>query len=185
MWVFAGRLPSEARMVAPRGLYSTPLGGFGWHEQTGARWPLMADFEAPMLRLNALVEDFILAPTEDNRVHLVGFSQGAAMAYAFALTHPQKVASIAALSGFSPQDAGDLTADSPLHGKPVFITHGSEDELVPLDRARLAAEMCRKAGAQVTFCEDRVGHKLGASCYRGLAAFYQALTPSAWESPAL
>ncbi|MCI0521264.1 MAG: alpha/beta fold hydrolase [Chloroflexi bacterium] len=177
MWVFAARLPREAAMLAPRGPYATPLGGYGWHEQIGRGWPRLADFEAPLERLRSLLDAPLAAKGGGGAFHLVGFSQGAAMAYAFALTYPQRVVSLAALSGFAPQDALEAVQGSPLLGKSVLITHGSDDELVPLNLAHSAAEVCKKAGAQVTFCEDRVGHKLGASCFRGLEAFYERV----WE----
>jgi len=57
----------------------------------------------------------------------------------------------------------------------VFITHGSKDILVPVDRARQAAELFDLVGAKVTYCEHDVGHKLNASCFRGLEIFYREL----------
>jgi predicted esterase len=45
--------------------------------------------------------------------------------------------------------------------------------LVPLERARGSIEMLEGAGAQVTFCEAEVGHKLSAECLRSLRSFFK------------
>jgi phospholipase/carboxylesterase len=106
------------------------------------------------------------------RMDLVGFSQGAALAFSLALLHPQRVRSVAALSGFLPRQAGALIESRPLDGLPVFLAHGSNDDIVPVVEARRAAEALNSAGAQVSYCEDAVGHKLSAACFRSLADFY-------------
>lgn len=172
MWVFASNLPRKALVIAPRGLYPTPLGGYGWVAHYTGGWPTLDDLRPAERELAALLvaDNF---PTADlSRYHLIGFSQGAALAYAFALLNPQRVASLAGLSGFLPLGGEGLIQDHLLEDKPVFIAHGSLDDLVPIARARQAVGAFERAGARVTYCEDQVGHKLSANCFRGLQAFY-------------
>jgi phospholipase/carboxylesterase len=109
------------------------------------------------------------------QIDLVGFSQGAALAYSLALAYPQRVRAIAGLSGFAPGGVETFVEGQPLSGVPCFMAHGTQDELVPLRRARLARQILLEAGAQVTLCEDDVGHKLSASCFRGLETFFVRL----------
>jgi phospholipase/carboxylesterase len=59
-----------------------------------------------------------------------------------------------------------------LEGKPFFVTHGTKDEMVPIERARASIEILERAGAQVTYCEDNVGHKVSATCLRSLKEFF-------------
>jgi phospholipase/carboxylesterase len=54
----------------------------------------------------------------------------------------------------------------------VFIAHGTTDNLVPVEMARESANLLKQAGANVTYCEEEVGHKLSAPCFRGLEAFF-------------
>jgi predicted esterase len=56
------------------------------------------------------------------------------------------------------------------------MAHGTQDALVPVARARQARQILLEAGAQVTYCEDDVGHKLSASCFRGLETFFARLS---------
>lgn len=173
MWIFIHRLPREAFIIAPRGLYSTPLGGYGWHPQRATPWPWVEDFRPAVERLVALlsVENFPQARLE--RFQMVGFSQGAALAYTFALLHPGRLSALAGLSGFAPDGAIALAAGQPVRGLPVFISHGTLDQLVPVDRARRSAELLQEAGGNVTYCEDEVGHKLSADCFTSLETFFR------------
>jgi phospholipase/carboxylesterase len=66
----------------------------------------------------------------------------------------------------------DLIRERPLVDKSAYATHGIRDELVPVSKARRAVELLEKAGAKVTYCEDDVGHKLSATCFRGMQEFF-------------
>ncbi|HEY9527377.1 MAG TPA: hypothetical protein VIR02_09860, partial [Anaerolineales bacterium] len=66
----------------------------------------------------------------------------------------------------------ELVTQRPLEGKPFFIAHGTKDETISIQRARESMEILERAGAQVTYCEDEVGHKVSASCLRGLKDFF-------------
>jgi phospholipase/carboxylesterase len=107
-----------------------------------------------------------------SNLHIIGFSQGAALAYTMAIMDPERVTTVAGLSGFLPDGASTWLGADRLKGLPVFIAHGIEDELVPIDRARISVSLLKEAGANVTYCEDDVGHKLSAKCFHGLEAFY-------------
>jgi predicted esterase len=73
-----------------------------------------------------------------------------------------------------PGGTDDLLTRRVLVEKPFFVAHGTKDELIPLERAVQAVEQLNAAGAQVTFCEAEVGHKLSADCLRGLETFFKA-----------
>ncbi len=173
MWVFANRLPKNALIVAPRGLYQTPLGGYGWHPYKHKIWPWVDDFIPAIDALEDLLIDMQISKSGISRVSGVGFSQGAALAYAYALLRPARFYSLAGLSGFLPEGAEALARNKPLAEQRIFIAHGTQDALVPVARARKSVELLEKAGAQVTYCEDEVGHKLSATCFNGLESFFR------------
>jgi phospholipase/carboxylesterase len=172
MWIFATRFPSQAMLIAPRGLYSTPLGGFGWHVYKAKIWPWVDDFRPAIEALKSLLTTDNFPRADFSRLHLAGFSQGAALAYTFLMQDGGEVRAVAGLSGFLPDGAETLLTERALTGKPIFIAHGSEDDLVPVDRARKAVAFFQDAGAQVIYCEEEVGHKLSANCFRGLESFF-------------
>jgi phospholipase/carboxylesterase len=172
MWIFTSGLPREAIFLAPRGLFPSPEGGFAWHPHKEKRWPHVVDFNPALEKISSLLSPHHFPNGDFSKVNLLGFSEGAALGLTFLLTYPGKFRSAAGLSGFLPEGAMQLTQNHSLRGKHVFLAHGALDELVPVARAREAVELLENAGAQVTYCEDSVSHKLSASCFRGLEAFF-------------
>ena len=176
MWVFAARLPDHYLLLAPRGLYTTPRGGFGWHPlKEGKIWPQVDDFLPAIEQLNALMENWpAQAPAADfSRFRLAGFSQGGALAYAYTLLHAQRVIALAALASFLPDGAAVYLQNQPLNGLPIYISHGVTDPLVPVARARQAVQLLDQADAEVNYCESDVGHKLSADCFKGMEVFFR------------
>ncbi|MGE5222395.1 MAG: alpha/beta hydrolase [Omnitrophica WOR_2 bacterium] len=180
MWVFTSRLPRQYLLLSPRGLFPVPQAGYGWHPHLHGIWPGIEDFRPAMDALLELVKDLSqgagrpewASEADFSRISLMGFSQGAALSFALALLYPDRVQRVAALSGFLPNDTEKIIATHPLQGMPVFIAHGERDETVPVERARRAAELLEAAGAQVVYCEDNVGHKLSAGCFRSMEEFF-------------
>ena len=172
MWVFASRLPKEAMLVSPRGLYPAPMGRYGWHAHKEGAWPWLDDFQTAIEALQQLLTPEHFPQAGLSRIRLVGFSQGAALCCALALQHPARIRALAGLSGFLPQGSEALARNRPLLDIPVFLAHGSRDEQVPVERARKAVQVLEDAGAVVTYCEDDVGHKLSANCFHGLEEFF-------------
>ena len=176
MWVFSPRLSKNALIIAPRGLNLTKGTGYGWHPDLSKPWPWVDDFQPAVEKLFAVISTINFPEGDFSNLHLLGFSQGAAFAYTMAMLYPERIASLAGLSGFLPDGATSWLRPGRLNGLPVFIAHGTEDERVLIEWARKSVEFIEKAGAIVTYCEDVVGHKLSAKCFRGLEAFYVHLT---------
>ncbi len=172
MWIFASRLPEQAILIAPRGLYLTQPSGYSWVARQEDRWPTVADFQPTLERMDEILTQRWFPVADFSRLHLVGFSQGAALSFAFLLTQPERITSVAGLSGFLPEGAQIIAQRQPILGKRLFLAHGTQDRLVPVGRARQAVDILEAGGAQVIYCEDEVGHKLSASCFRGLEAFF-------------
>jgi phospholipase/carboxylesterase len=174
MWIFTRGLPADYWMIAPRAPHSADSGGFSW------RLPQPATFGRPSLEmlkpaaegLIRLVDEYSAAVKVDaGQFDLMGFSQGAAMVNTIGLLHPGRVNKMGVLAGFVPSGLDGIIEQRPLAGKEVFVAHGTQDEMVPVDRARASIDLLEKAGALVTYCEDEVGHKLSANCLRALEDF--------------
>jgi phospholipase/carboxylesterase len=173
MWVFASRFPKDALLIAPRAPLHEVSGGYSWHPREHNRWPSLDDLRAAV---DALVE--MLTPEnfpggDFSALRMAGFSQGSAVIFTLAFFYPSWVISMAGLSGFLPEGAERMAVQKPLKGKPVFVAHGTQDEHVPIERGRQAVRILEQAGAQVTYCEDDVGHKLSAACFRALETFFK------------
>lgn len=177
MWVFASRLPRTAILVAPRAPYVSKhpeLGGYSWVPERGQSFSSLEMFQPALNSFERMLPELAKQlPGDFDQFAMVGFSQGAALSYAFAMLNPERVSRLAALAGFLPAESeANLSALAPV---PVFIAHGSQDETVPITMARNGHAALEAAGVKVTYCESETGHKLGANCAQQLNEFFASL----------
>ena len=174
MWVFARDLPTQYWIVAPRAPHIAEPSGYSWrppHFGTLDR-PSLEQLQSAAEALIKLVDEYQLSAGIDASVFdVMGFSQGAAMSNLLAFLYPQRVGKTGILAGFVPSGLDALAAKRPLAGKPFFVAHGTNDATVPVERARASIEILEHAGAQVTYCEDEVGHKVSLNCLHALRGF--------------
>lgn len=176
MWVFARELPSSYWMIAPRAPHDTqmPEGGYSWRPP---RFANMNEVSLDVQRSAAqalirLVDEYAASVGLDaSSFDVMGFSQGAAMSSLLAFLYPDRVGKVAILAGFVPRGLGEFVSQGSLEGKPFFVAHGTKDQMVSIDQARASIEILEQAGAQVTYCEDNVGHKVSITCLRALQKF--------------
>lgn len=171
MWIFTRGLQRHHWIFAPRAPVQAPEGGYGWLPNEGS-WPELADFQDTAGKLLSALQRWardVQAPGDPFDV--MGFSQGAAMAYALAAYYPQQINRLVALSGFLPLDELMPGRYSALSGKKIYVAHGIKDRTVPVQKAQEAVQVLRAAGARVTYCEGNASHKLSAKCLKGLEVF--------------
>jgi phospholipase/carboxylesterase len=170
MWALESALPSRGLVVAPRGLHPQGQGGYAWNPVIRAWPPFVNEFAESVERLEALLENLHSEHSfERERLILMGFSNGAAMAFAAAMT-PLTVqpAGIIAIAGHVPR--GGL---EPLRQIPIYWGHGSKDPFIPAAEAQSDVARLERIGANIQYCEADVGHKLGAECLTDLKHWYR------------
>jgi phospholipase/carboxylesterase len=174
MWVLEYGLLPGGLIVAPRALYETDGNGYSWVKGPLQGWPTRTDFAQAVTALIRFVDE-LEAETGLRReeLFLMGFSQGAALAFAAATDPALRPKAIIAAAGFLPM--GDFTN---LKDLPIFWGHGFRDEWIPIEKARSDAKLLRDFGADVKFCETDVKHKLGLECLEGLKDWMEGILES-------
>jgi phospholipase/carboxylesterase len=176
MWIFARGLSSDFWMMAPRAPYPAEPSGFSWrpHQVETHGRPSLEALRPAADGLIRLIDEYSASVKVDAlQFDLAGFSQGAAMVNLVGMLYPHRVRKMGVLAGFVPAGLEELIAQKPLAGKNIFVAHGTQDQMVPIDRARDSIELLEQAGAQVTYCEDEVGHKVSSTCMRALESYLQ------------
>ena len=177
MWVFSSQLPEDALLIAPRAPYPSTVNGssgFSWRQHKSGEWSWLDDYKPAIKTLNQLIGKVETRFGYDlSSFSVMGFSQGAAVAYVYAILNPERIEKVAGLAGFMPERSEAEIAQRPLEGIPVFVAHGKRDNLIPIERAKMAVDILERAGARVNYCEADVGHKLGANCSRELKKFFR------------
>ena len=176
MWVFTRGISTDYWMIAPRAPHLAEPSGFSWrpHQPLTFGRPSLEMLKPAADGLIRLIDDYSASVKVDAlQFDLMGFSQGAAMVNLVAMLYPHRVRKMGVLAGFVPSGLEELISQKPLAGKNIFVAHGTQDNMVPIDRARASIELLEQAGAQVTYCEDEVGHKVSSTCMRALESYLQ------------
>ncbi len=94
------------------------------------------------------------------RTFLLGFSMGAVMAYAVALSHPEKVNGVIVHSGYIAE--GDNTGYRWEEAKSVefFIAHGKADPVIPVQFGQRADELMKQHAMNYTYKEYPFAHQI-------------------------
>jgi phospholipase/carboxylesterase len=175
MWVFARAMSDQYWMVAPRAPYTAEDGGFSWRTLQTRNYDELSPemLGSATEALISLVDEYSAsAGIEASVFDVMGFSQGAAVSSVLAFMYPERIRKTGLLAGFVPKGLEEQLTQRPLEGKPFFVAHGTKDETVPIARAQASIALLERAGAQVTYCEDAVGHKVSLTCLHALQKFF-------------
>lgn len=173
MWIFAQTLPDNWLVVAPRAIVADGDGRFSWHPRQHDEWPTLSEFDTAVDALLNFIDSLTNAYDADpNQIYLMGFSQGAAAAFATAIREPERVKGIASLVGFMPLGVDEAIEMRRLADVPVFMAVGTEDERIPLNVARECGKAVRAAGAYLEYREYDTGHKLNGEGMRKLKGWW-------------
>lgn len=164
LFSFASELPNDSYVISVRAPYDLQPYGHAWYAihfdaaenkfsdnvQAKQSVELIAGF------IDEIVKQY---PIDAKNVTLIGFSQGAILSYATALTYPEKVAKVVALSGYFNQEIMPEVIDTKAisHLK-FFVSHGSVDQVIPVEWARKAKPALENLGLEVEYHEYPVGH---------------------------
>jgi len=170
MSIFTRNMPEQYWIIAPRAPYSAQSGGFSWRAPAPrGSWPSVDLFRPAIEKLVLLLDHWASVNGLDaTDLDVAGFSQGGAMTFTLGALYPTRVCKMGILAGFAPEGAEQVLSPDLLRGKSIFLAHGTLDEMVPVAMARHTVQLLQNAGAQVTYCESEVGHKLSADCLRAL-----------------
>ena len=100
--------------------------------------------------IDGLIANEIARGIAANRIVVAGFSQGCAMALMTGLRFGQRLAGIAALSGYLPLAATTAAERSAANADvPIFMAHGTRDGVVPMARAEASRDALQALGYRV------------------------------------
>lgn len=164
LFSFAAELPEDLIIISARAPQSLGFRSYSWYtinftasqgkfsdipEAIAAR-DLIADF------IDEIQESYKIAPT---KTFLLGFSQGTILSYAVALSYPEKVQKIIALSGYINAELLPKNIDTKDYTKlDFFISHGSADQVIPVEWANKAPKFLNELHIKNCYQEYPVGH---------------------------
>lgn len=110
-------------------------------------------------KIHALIEREIERGVKSEKIFVVGFSQGGAVAYEAALSFSRPLGGLIALSTYF-ATSKCLVANSANQKIPVFIQHGSEDSVVPEVLGQRAYRELSDRGYHIQYSSYAMDHTL-------------------------
>jgi len=96
---------------------------------------------------------------DPDRITLLGFSQGTILSFSIALSYPKKIKNVIGLSGYINKDIlVDNYLDNDFSKLNIYSSHGSVDQVIPVDWARRTKPFLHSIGIDCDYSEFPVGH---------------------------
>jgi phospholipase/carboxylesterase len=109
---------------------------------------------------------------ESSRIVLAGFSQGGAIALQTGLRHANRLGGIVALSTYLPlEDSLDAEASSANRATPIFMGHGTDDPVVPVQLAEISRSALQKRGYEIEWHTWPMPHSVCGEEIEAVSAF--------------
>jgi phospholipase/carboxylesterase len=169
--------------VGPRGNIQSLQGrpGYGWNDNPDAAAIAERNvFEA----IDAAMERFHVAP---QRVFLSGLENGGTLAYRIAARYPDRFAGVLSIGGSFPASGpfGSLTDLRPV---PLFVAHGRDSLLYPVDQLCTDLRLMHSAGLSITVRQYPCGDELNSQMLRDMDAWMMEIvtgTPTKPQPPVI
>ncbi len=164
LFSFASELPEELFIISLRAPYTMQPFGNAWYainfDAVNGKW---SDDDQAKQSVDSISEFITYAcktyAVDSNNVTLLGFSQGTILSYAVALTYPEKVKNIVALSGYINEAIlPESIKDSDVSHLNFFCSHGTVDQVIPVLWARKTPAFLKNLSINHVYSEYPVGH---------------------------
>ena len=164
LFSFATELPEDYYVISARAPFDLSYGSYAWYAinfdadenkfsdigQARASRDIIANF------IDELVANY---PIDSENVTLIGFSQGCILSYAVAVSYPEKVQRVVAMSGYwNPDIAVDDYLENDCSKLRIFASHGTVDQVIPVEWARKSIPALQVLGIEIVFKVYMVGH---------------------------
>ena len=164
LFTFAEELPDELFVVSVKAPYAMQPYGNAWYaiHWDNQEGKFSDDEQAKESRekiVNFIDEAVEAYQLDAKNVTLLGFSQGSILSYAVALSYPNKVKNIVALSGYINEGIIKLGFEkNDFSNLAFYCSHGSVDQVIPVEWARKTKPVLDTLNIENSYSEFPVGH---------------------------
>ncbi|MCF4101748.1 alpha/beta hydrolase [Gillisia sp. M10.2A] len=164
LFSFASELPEELFVISVKAPYSLQPYGNAWYAINfdAVQGKFSDNKQAIESRdkilhfIDEVIENY---PVDAANINLLGFSQGSILSYAVALSYPEKIKNVIALSGYVNHDILKENYNKNDFSKLAFYaSHGSQDQVIPVSWAQKTPTFLSGLGVKNKYSEFPVGH---------------------------
>jgi phospholipase/carboxylesterase len=164
-------------IVSARAPYVMMPGMYAWFEIGWVGTEIVVDpqqAEASRKLIAQFVQEAAAYSADPGRVYLLGFSQGAIMSAAVALTRPDLVAGAVLMSGRVRRDLLPPLDAEQLVEKPFLVVHGTADAVLPIENGRASRDFLASLPVKLTYKEYRMAHEVSAESLADVVTWLSA-----------
>lgn len=164
LFSFEKELPEDYYIVSARAPFDLMYGSYAWYainfDADENKFSDIGQARASRDIISNFIDELTKSyPIDSANVTLIGFSQGAILSYAVALSYPEKVKRVVAMSGYlNTEIAVDDFKENDLSKLKIFASHGTVDQVIPVEWARKSMPVLENFGIEVTYKEYPIGH---------------------------
>lgn len=164
LFSFANELPEELMIISVRAPYAMEPYGNAWYainfDSVQGKFSDNDQARESRDKIVKFIKEAIAHyPIDPENITLLGFSQGTILSYAVALSHPELVKNLIALSGYINLDILEKDfSKNDFSRLDIFASHGSQDQVIPISWGRKAPEKLKELGIAHQYAEYPVGH---------------------------
>lgn len=164
LFSFATELPEEYYVISAQAPFDMMYGSYAWYainfDADENKFSDIGQARASRDIIASFIDELIATyPIDADNVTLIGFSQGSILGYAVALSYPEKVQRLVAMSGYlNTEIAVDDFTENDFSNLKIFASHGNVDQVIPVEWARNSVPVIEKLGIPIVYKEYPVGH---------------------------
>ena len=164
LFSFAPELPDHYHIISLKAPIPMQPSGNAWYNiywdnKDGKMSDIPQALTARDLIVTCIDEVVEKYKADANKITLIGFSQGTILSFSVGLSYPEKVKNIIGLSGYINTELLKEGYEKNDFSKlDVYSSHGSVDQVLPVDWARRTKPFLAKLAIDCTYSEFPVGH---------------------------
>lgn len=180
LFSFAEELPDELFIISAKAPYSMQPFGNAWYAIHWDNNDGKFSDDAQAITSRDTIKDFIDEiiehyPVDAENINLLGFSQGSILSYAVALSFPEKIKNVVALSGYINQGILKQGYEkNDFSNLKFYCSHGSVDQVIPVEWARKNKPFLDSLGIENVYSEFPVGHGVAPQNFYELREWLKA-----------
>ena len=166
LFSFASELPKELCIISVQAPYFMQPQAYAWYainfDAEKGKWSDEEQARTSRDKIVSFIDEACETYHLDTaNISLLGFSQGTILSYAVALSFPDKIKNVIALSGYI--NTALLVDDYQTKNHKdlsIYASHGSADQVIPLEWAQQNPVFLKAHGIKHLYKEFPVGHSV-------------------------
>lgn len=178
LFSFAEELPDDLLIVSAQAPYEMGYGGYAWYainfDDVKGKFSDLKQAKTSLDIIAVFIDEIKQKyKTDPDKTFLLGFSQGAILSYSLSFFHPNKVQNVIALSGYINTELLPKEISKEIQTS-YYCSHGSVDQVLPIEWARKSKPFLDNLGFQNVYSEYPVGHGVAPQNFYSFKTWIEA-----------